>query len=136
VKTKLEIPGFKKFIQDIVDEHYLISLVANSSMHYLWIMYKSGAKAGQYRPFILMAEMNLLKEMGYIDDQQIDNILKMVDSEDPDNFNIAYLAIKSMRNQRIKEYGAFSKSSFPYHGIVEDYLTKILTLEIFEKQGL
>ena len=80
--------------------------------------------------------MNLLKEMGYIDDQQIDNVLKMVDSEDSDNFNIAYLAIKSMRNQRIKEYDVFSKSSFPYQGIVEDYLNKILTLEIFEKQGL
>jgi hypothetical protein len=132
----LSIPGFKKFIYDIVDEQYQISKVASSSQHYLWIMYKSGAKAGQYRPFILMAEMNLLKEMGYINDQQIENILKMIDSNDLDNFNIAFLALKNMREQRLKDHGVFSKASFPYQGIVEDYLTKILTLEIFEKQGL
>lgn len=125
---------FKEFIENIVDEHYQISKNADSNLHYLWHLYKHGNNAGDYKPFILMAEMQLLKEMGYISEEEIENMWQMVESEDQDNFNLVWLALKTWRLTRIKEHGLYSSTNtFPYSNIERDYASKILNYEVFSK---
>lgn len=125
---------FKEFIQGIVEEHYNITKKVDQNLNYLWHLYLKGGKVGQYKPFILMAEMQLLKEMGYMDDEQIDNLWKMLNSEDEDNFNIAYLALRHFKSQRIKEHGAYGMgSTFAYMNVEKDYPVKVLNHELFLK---
>ena len=63
---------FKKFLHSIIEEHYNMTSQNNDttglnhSLNYLWYMYHKGVNTGTYRPFIFMAEMHLLKEMGYM----------------------------------------------------------------------
>ena len=98
---------FKKFLHSIIEEHYNMTSDVTSSGHtlnYLWYMYYKGVKAGTYRPFIFMAEMHLLKEMGYMTIEDIQNINNMIKSEDKDNFYIGYLSLESLRSKRIKEH--------------------------------
>jgi hypothetical protein len=125
---------FKNFIEAIIDEHYQITKQSNKNLNYLWYLYKRTGKAIEYKPFILMAEMQLLKEMGYITSEEVDNMCNMINSEDEDNFNIAWLAIKSVRHVRIKEHGVYgTKSTFAYMSIEKDYSSKILNPELYMK---
>lgn len=125
---------FKEFIENIVDEHYQISKNADSNLHYLWHLYKHGNNAGDYKPFILMAEMQLLKEMGYISEEEIENMWQMVESEDQDNFNLVWLALKTWRLTRIKEHGLYSSTNFlPYNDIEKHYNSKIMNYDLFSK---
>ena len=97
---------FKKFLHSIIEEHYNMTSDVTGSGHtlnYLWYMYYKGVKAGTYRPFIFMAEMHLLKEMGYMENDDIKNLNEMTKSEDKDNFYLGYLSLESLRNKRIKE---------------------------------
>lgn len=126
---------FKKFLHSIIEEHYNMTLDIKSSAHtlnYLWYMYYKGVKAGTYRPFIFMAEMHLLKEMGYMENENIQNINEMTKSEDKDNFYIGYLSLESLRNKRIKEHGVFSKENKVYINIISDYASKVLNTTLFQ----
>ena len=129
---------FKKFLHSIIEEHYNMTSQdndikgSNNSLNYLWYMYHKGAKAGTYRPFIFMAEMHLLKEMGYMTIEDIQNINEMIKSEDKDNFYIGYLSLESLRSKRIKEHGLFNKESKVYINIVKDYASKIVNSDIFK----
>ena len=80
-----------------------------------------------------MAEMQLLKEMGYITVEEIDNMWNMLNSEDRDNFNLVYLAMKSLRSMRIKEHGIYTVDNMVYEEIAKDYPFKILSQDIFLK---
>lgn len=125
---------FKELIEAIVDEHFQMTKKVDQNLHFLWHMYKKGTKAGDYKPFMLMAEMHLLKEMGYISDEEIQNMWAMIDSEDEDNFYLVWLAIKTWRLTRIKEHGVYSSTNlFPYMNIEKDYSTKVLNHEVFLK---
>ena len=129
---------FKKFLHSIIEEHYnmtsqdIDTTGLNHSLHYLWYMYHKGVNAGTYRPFIFMAEMHLLKEMGYMENDDIQNINNMTKSEDKDNFYIGYLSLESLRSKRIKEHGAFSQGSKVYMDLVPDYASKILNTTLFQ----
>jgi len=129
---------FKKFLHSIIEEHYNMTSQdndttgSNNSLNYLWYMYHKGVKAGTYRPFIFMAEMHLLKEMGYMTIEDIQNINEMIKSEDKDNFYIGYLSLESLRSKRIKEHGLFNKESKVYINIVKDYASKIVNSDIFK----
>jgi hypothetical protein len=125
---------FKELIEAIVDEHYQITKKCDQNLNYLWHLYKKGTKAGEYKPFILMAEMQLLKEMGYITDEEIQNMWAMLDSEDEDNFYLVWLAVRTWRLTRITEHGVYGTSStFAYSNIERDYPAKILNHEVFLK---
>ena len=126
---------FKKFLHSIIEEHYNMTLDVTSSGHtlnYLWYMYYKGVKAGTYRPFIFMAEMHLLKEMGYMENENIQNINEMTKSEDKDNFYIGYLSLESLRSKRIEEHGVFSEGNKAYMDIIPDYASKVLNTTLFQ----
>jgi len=129
---------FKKFLHSIIEEHYnmtsqdIDTTGLNHSLHYLWYMYHKGVKIGVYRPFIFMAEMHLLKEMGYMENDDIKNLNEMIKSEDKDNFYLGYLSLESLRSKRIKEHGAFSQGSKVYMDLVPDYASKILNTTLFQ----
>jgi hypothetical protein len=133
VKMK-QLPGLKEFISAIAKEHYEITKQVDSNLNYLWYMYVS-AKEGEYRPFIFMAEMQLLREMGYTNEKEIENMWKMLESEDFDNFNLAFLALKNIRNLRIKEHGEYTKGSKDYEHVEKVYNTKIVSHSLFIKTG-
>jgi hypothetical protein len=126
---------FKKFLHSIIEEHYNMTSDVTGSGHtlnYLWYMYYKGVKAGTYRPFIFMAEMHLLKEMGYMTIEDIQNINNMTKSEDKDNFYIGYLSLESLRNKRIKEHGIFSEANKIYTDYISNYASKILNTTLFQ----
>lgn len=136
-KMKKSDKQFKELIEAIVDEHFQITQKNHKNLNYLWHMYKKGTKAGDYKPFMLMAEMQLLKEMGYISAEEIQNMLAMIDSEDEDNFNLVWLAVRTWRLSRIKEHGAYSSTNlFPYTNIEKEYSSKILNHEVFLKTNV
>ena len=126
---------FKKFLHSIIEEHYNMTSDITGSGHtlnYLWYMYYKGVKAGTYRPFIFMAEMHLLKEMGYMTIEDIQNINNMIKSEDKDNFYIGYLSLESLRSKRIKEHGVFNQENKVYMDLIPDYASKIVNSDIFK----
>ena len=126
---------FKKFLHSIIEEHYNMTLDIKGSGHtlnYLWYMYYKGVKAGTYRPFIFMAEMHLLKEMGYMTIEDIQNINNMIKSEDKDNFYIGYLSLESLRSKRIEEHVVFSEGNKAYMNIIPDYSSKVLNTTLFQ----
>ena len=129
---------FKKFLHSIIEEHYNMTSQnndttgSNNSLNYLWYMYHKGVNAGTYRPFIFMAEMHLLKEMGYMTIEDIQNINNMIKSEDKDNFYIGYLSLESLRSKRIKEHGIFSQANKIYTDYISSYASKILNTTLFQ----
>ena len=131
----MDTKKFKKFLHSIIEEHYNMTSDITGSGHtlnYLWYMYYKGVKAGTYRPFIFMAEMHLLKEMGYMTIEDIQNINNMIKSEDKDNFYIGYLSLESLRSKRIKEHGVFNEKNKAYMNIIPDYASKIVNSDIFK----
>ena len=98
------------FLKKIVEEHFEITKhIANQNLNYLWYIHKENIKKNQKYPFMLIfcGELGLLVEMGYLKTQEADNIIKMLHSHDTDNHFVAFLTIKTLRNQRIKDHGEF-----------------------------
>ena len=115
----------------IAAEHYEITEDVDSNLHYLWYMYHKGSKAGTFKPFVFMAELQLLKRMGYTNDTEVQNMIKMLESEDQDNVNLVTLVIKNYRDARIQEYGEYSKTNKYYADIAKNYAYEILNHEVF-----
>ena len=115
----------------IAEEHYNITEGVDQNLHYLWYMYHKGSKAGMFRPFVYMAELQLLKRMGYINDTEIRNMIGMLESEDQDNLHMVTLSIKNFRELRLQEHGEYSKVNQAYWKIAKDYAHEILNHEIF-----
>ena len=115
----------------IAEEHYNITDGVDQNLHYLWYMYHKGSKAGMFRPFVYMAELQLLKRMGYTNDTEVQNMIKMLESEDQDNVNLVTLVIKNYRDTRIQEYGEYSKTNKYYADIAKNYAYEILNHEVF-----
>ena len=130
-----EVPGMKDLIAAIIQEHYFMTKKVDHNLHYLWYLYRDGTRAGEYRPFILMAEMQLLKELGYLTEDEVKNMCVMMESDDTDNLNLVYLSILNLRKQRIEDYGDYGKSNVtaPLHNIVQDYSHTIMSQELFMK---
>lgn len=135
MKRKKQDKEFQKFIEGIIHEHFLITKNVDSNLNYLWYMYSpGGVKAGDYKPFILMAEMQLLKEMGYMDSQQIENLWSMLNSDDEDNFNIAWMALYTFKLARVSDHGEYDITSPEAYKTIEKYYAyKVLNHELFLK---
>ena len=115
----------------IAEEHYNITDGVDQNLHYLWYMYHKGSKAGMFRPFVYMAELQLLKKMGYINDTEIKNMIHMLESEDQDNLHMVTLSIKNFRDLRLQEHGEYSKVNNAYWKVAKNYSFEILNHEIF-----
>ena len=121
----------KALVKEIVEEHYNITEGADGNLNYLWYMYHKGTKEGDWKPFIYMAELQLLKRFDYINDSEIQNLVSMMESEDEDNMSIVNLAIMSLRQLRVKEHGIYNKVKKEYSKIAEVYTIEILNHEVF-----
>jgi hypothetical protein len=55
----------------------------------------------------------------------------MMESEDEDNMSIVTLAIISLRQLRITEYGIYNRAKKEYSKIAEVYPTEILNHDVF-----
>lgn len=117
----------------IAKEHYELTESVDKNLNYLWYMYHKGSKVGTFRPFVYMAELQLLKRMGYINDTEIKNMIAMLESSDKENLHMVTLSIKSFRDLRIKEHGEYSKVNQDYWKIAKDYPHEILNHEVFMK---
>ena len=115
----------------IAEEHYNITDGVDQNLHYLWYMYHKGSKAGTFRPFVYMAELQLLKRMGYINDTEIKNMIRMLESEDQDNLHMVTLSIKNFRDLRLQEHGEYSKVNKDYADLAKSYAYEVLNHEIF-----
>ena len=121
----------KALVKEIVEEHYNITEGADGNLNYLWYMYHKGTKEGDWKPFIYMAELQLLKRFNYINDSEIQNLVSMMESDDEDNMSIVTLAITSLRQLRIKEHGIYNKAKKEYSKLAELYTNEILNHEVF-----
>ena len=117
----------------IAKEHYELTDNVDRNLNYLWYMYHKGSKVGTFRPFVYMAELQLLKRMGYINDAEIKNMIAMLESSDEENLHMVTLSIKSFRDLRVKEHGEYSKVNKAYTKIAKDYPHEILNHEVFMK---
>ena len=121
----------KALVKEIVEEHYNITEGADGNLNYLWYMNHKGTKEGDWKPFIYMAELQLLKRFDYINDSEIQNLVSMMESEDEDNMSIVTLAIMCLRQLRLKEHGIYNKAKKEYSKLAEIYPTEILNHEVF-----
>jgi hypothetical protein len=118
---------------NIAKEHYELTDNVDRNLNYLWYMYYKGSKVGTFRPFVYMAELQLLKRMGYINDTEIKNMIAMLESSDEENLHMVTLSIRSFRDLRILEHGEYSKVNKAYTKIAKDYPHEILNHEVFMK---
>jgi len=121
----------KALVKEIVEEHYNITEGVDGNLNYLWYMYYKGTKEGDWKPFIYMAELQLLKRFDYINDSEIQNLVSMMESEDEDNMSIVNLALMSLRQLRVKEHGIYNKAKKEYSKIAEVYPSEILNHDVF-----
>ena len=125
-------PKIIKLIQEICTEHQLVARPNDSNIGYLWYMYAAGTKVGTFKPFIFLAEINLLVKTGYITAEEKDNMIGMLDSSDEDNAHILGYSILTLRNTRIKDMGIWTLDNEKYKEI--DYIRDVINIEIFAGQ--
>jgi hypothetical protein len=100
---------YRNLCNKIATEHFNMTLGTDRNFNYLWFMYTRGVHAGMQADFIVLSEIYLLQKLGYLDQDSIDNIKKMLTSDDNDNVYIALMSIKTLRKQRIKKHGEFTQ---------------------------
>ena len=88
--THFEDNKLRKLVENIAEEHYKItSELGLSNLSYLWFMYANGSKKGDFKPFMFLAEVNLLVRLRYLDNEEKRNIIGLMTSSDKDNIYIA-----------------------------------------------
>lgn len=130
--TMKNIPELKKIILEICNDHHELSKTSDNNINYLWYLYSQGTKAGEYKPFIFFAELNLNKTLGLVDDEEKERMCKLLESTDDDDFYIAYLAIKHLKSERMKKFGA-NINAPAYDEIKKDYSFTVLSHDLFMK---
>ena len=128
---RMETQEIKKLVAAIAEEHYSITDGIDGNLNYLWYMYHKGSKKDEFRPFVYMAELMLLKKYDYLNDAEIRNIISMMKSEDGDNLAIVTLSIQNLRDLRIKEHGLYSKDNEAYKDLNYTYAFEILNHTVF-----
>jgi ribosome recycling factor len=114
-----------------------MTLAVDRNFNYLWYMYHSGTKRGNYKAFMLAFEMNLMVALKQITEEERENIAKMCSSEDEDNLYMGLLAIDNFRKQRIKQHGEWKDygkdASSEFREAVSKYPTLIVRGEKLDK---
>ena len=113
------------------EEHYNITDGIDGNLNYLWYMYHKGSKKDEFRPFVYMAELMLLKKFNYLSDTEIRNLIGMMKSDDRDNLTMVTLTIENLRNLRIKEHGVFNKENKAYDEVKHTYAFEVLNHTVF-----
>ena len=131
LKYMAETKEMEKLIAAIAEEHYNITDGSDSNLNYLWHMYHKGSKKGEFRPFVYMAELMLLKKYNYLNDSEIRNVVAMMKSEDRDNLTMATFTIQNLRNLRIKEHGVYTKENKAYTDLQYTYAFEVLNHVVF-----
>jgi hypothetical protein len=121
----------KNLIVDICNEHWEIARPEDSNMGYLWYMYASGTKKGEFRPFIFLSELNLLVKTGHVTEVEKQNMLGMLISQDDDNAHLTGYSILTLRNKRIDDMGLWTLDNEKYKDI--NYVRDIVNPELFMK---
>jgi hypothetical protein len=128
MKTFLD-KNIKGMIQNICLEHHAVCKVEDSNMGYLWYMYTHGVKAGEFKPFMFLAELNLLVATGYLFEEEKERLIEMMGSSDEDNMYLVALAILQFRTTRIEQLGLYTADNPNYKEI--NYLTHVVSPEMF-----
>ena len=128
---KMETQDIKKLVAVIAEEHYNITDGVDGNLNYLWYMYYKGSKKDEFRPFVYMAELMLLKKYDYITTTEVQNVVEMMKSDDKDNLHMATLTIKNLRELRIKEHGIYSKDNKAYKDLNYTYAFDVLNHTVF-----
>ena len=131
VSFKMETQELKKLSAAIAEEHYNITNGADGNLNYLWYMYHKGSKKDEFRPFVYMAELMLLKKYNYLSETEIRNLIGMMKSDDRDNLTMVTLTIENLRNLRIKEHGVYSKENKAYAELEYTYAFEVLNHTVF-----
>ena len=118
-----------KLVHNICKEHYAICNITDTNLGYLWYMYYKGKYKGYFKPFIFLAEVNLLVKLNYLTEDEKKNIIQLMVSQDKDNMIIAGFSILTLRNQRIKELGEYTQDNKLYENI--NYSVDIIKPEDF-----
>tara|TARA_R110000824_G_scaffold220267_5_gene407394 strand:+ start:2682 stop:3101 length:420 start_codon:yes stop_codon:yes gene_type:complete len=118
-----------KLVYNICKEHYAICNITDTNLGYLWYMYYKGKYKGYFKPFIFLAEVNLLVKLNYLTEDEKRNIIQLMISQDQDNMIMAGFSILTLRNQRIKELGEYTQDNKLYENI--NYSVDIIKLEDF-----
>jgi hypothetical protein len=116
-------------IENICHEHHMVCKVEDSNMGYLWYMYTHGTKKGEFRPFIFLSEVNLLVKTGYLTEEEKENLINMLNSNDEDNAHLTAYSIITLRNQRIKDMGLWTLENENYKDI--NYTKDVISPETF-----
>jgi hypothetical protein len=127
----METQELKKLSAAIAEEHYNITNGVDGNLNYLWYMYHKGSKKDEFRPFVYMAELMMLKKYNYLSDTEIRNLIGMMKSDDRDNLTMVTLTIQSLRNLRIKEHGIYSKENKAYSELEYTYAFEVLNHTVF-----
>jgi hypothetical protein len=130
--TTAYITKRKKLATKIIDEHFEMTLVANRNINYLWYTYKTGTKRGEFRPFIFLSELNLLVKTGYITEDEKQNMLGMLVSDDDDNAHLTGYSILTLRKKRIDNMGLWTLDNKKYEKL--NYTSDIINPEFFTNQ--
>jgi hypothetical protein len=128
---RMEAQEIKKLVAAIAEEHYNITDGVDGNLNYLWYMYHKGTKKDEFRPFVYMAELMLLKKYNYITTTEVQNVVEMMKSEDKDNLTMVTLTIENLRNLRIKEHGIYSKENKAYAELEYTYAFDVLNHTVF-----
>ena len=131
ISFKMETQELKKLSAAIAEEHYNITNGADGNLNYLWYMYHKGSKKDEFRPFVYMAELMLLKKYNYLSETEIRNLIGMMKSDDKDNLTMVTLTIENLRNLRIKEHGVYSKENKAYAELEYTYAFEVLNHTVF-----
>jgi hypothetical protein len=122
----------RSLIENICHEHHGVCKVEDSNMGYLWYMYTHGNKKGDFRPFIFLSELNLLVKTKYITEDEKQNMLGMLLSDDDDNAHLTGYSIFTLRTKRIEEMGLWTLDNVIYKDI--NYTRDIISPETFLSQ--
>lgn len=120
-----------KLIAAICDEHHKVSREEDSNIGYLWFMYAKDGLNCSYRPFMFLAEISLLKSMGYLTADEKESMVKMLESKDEDNHYLIALSIQTLRDKRIKDHGLYKKDNPAYKNII--YIKDVIDTNLFLK---
>ena len=131
ISFKMETQELKKLSAAIAEEHYNITNGADGNLNYLWYMYHKGSKKDEFRPFVYMAELMMLKKFNYLSENEIKNLIGMMKSDDRDNLTMVTLTIESLRKLRIKEHGVFNKENKAYDELKHTYAFEVLNHTVF-----
>tara|TARA_R110000851_G_scaffold75338_4_gene166136 strand:+ start:1276 stop:1689 length:414 start_codon:yes stop_codon:yes gene_type:complete len=116
----------------ICNEHYKITDSDDCrNLNYLWYMYVDGLGKNTFKPFVFLAELKLLEYLKYIEKNNLENAINMLNSSDKENMYVVSQVISFYRKKRIKDLGECVDGNANYDQVKKDYEFKILNKSVW-----